>query len=161
MAIKSLQPILDGIKSNYAEMIDLLERWVNINSHSENLKGLEEMNSALIDAFGKLGGEVREIDLEHRTVFNEKGELHSIPSAKALHIQKHPGSPIKLFFCGHMDTVHSPLSHFQKASKHQDIMKGPGVADMKGGACYHALYFKSLRKQHLPRQNWLGSPHHS
>jgi glutamate carboxypeptidase len=116
------------------EMADLLESWANINSGTSNLAGLTEMLAALKKAFHRLNGVMEEITLKPHHIVNALGNLIETPLGKALHIKKHPKAPIQIFLAGHMDTVYSSEHAFQQVDYINDgIMRGPGVADMKGG----------------------------
>ena len=149
------QQILKDIANDYDSMVSLLEKWVNINSHSDNLIGLTEMMAALKQAFAPLGGIMEEIPLPSRRIINRKGEALLLPLGKALHIQKHPDAPFKLFFGGHMDTVFSISHPFQKAAKlGKDRLNGPGAADMKGGLVILRETLKAL--ENSPCQGKIG-----
>lgn len=125
---------LNWIASQRLSMIELLETWANINSFSDNLAGLASMLSSVKSGFAALGGEMKEIPLPPRIRIDSLGNKVEIPSANALLITKHPNAPIKVFLGGHMDTVYSPASSFQKVKFiDKQTMQGPGVADMKGG----------------------------
>src|SRR5207302_2976995 len=86
------------------------------------------------EAFSNLGGKVEELQLEPYLHIDEEGKESLAPLGKALHIEKRMDAKFKLFFSGHMDTVYGINSAFQKAEhKNEEILTGPGVADMKGG----------------------------
>lgn len=123
------------------ETLQLLQSWVNINSHSENLVGLEEMIHALKTTFSSLEGEIKEITLPPYKKIDSKGLIGEIPVGKALSITKHPQAPFKVFFGGHMDTVYPTTDPFQKGVLLDQQYKGPGAADMKGGLL---VLFKAL-----------------
>lgn len=103
------------------EMLALLESWVAINSSSFHQEGLKKMATALIQAFSSLQAEISVVPLE-----NSFGDL--------LSIKKRRNAPIQVLFGGHFDTVFLKDSLFQKASWVDKVrLRGPGVADMKGG----------------------------
>ena len=125
---------LNRLNSQQEEMAALLESWANINSGSENLPGLARMLSALKEAFSSLKGNIQEIPLIPRKKIDSSGIQVESPLGNALSITKHPSAPIQVFLGGHMDTVYSASSPFQKVERlDADTMRGPGVADMKGG----------------------------
>lgn len=104
-------------------MVKRLIKWASINSGSHNLHGLELMLKALADDFVTLPGKIDIIKLS---------DDPTIP--KALKIVCRPKAPIQIFFNGHMDTVYSQDHSFQVCTKiSDDVLQGPGVADMKGG----------------------------
>jgi len=125
---------LQYIDNQQNEMISLVQEWSAINSGSENLAGLALQLTALEKAFAKLGGSMSRIALPPRTAIDNKGKKSEIPSGEALRIKKHPEAPIQILFGGHYDTVFGPEHSFQKVKQvDDDTLKGPGVADMKGG----------------------------
>lgn len=126
-------PYLQWIDKEHEAMVALLTEWANINTYPSNLEGLKRMKNTLEDSFGRLGGTMQDIPLEAE----EQTFGH------ALSIRKRPEAPIQIFLGGHMDTVFPKTSSFQKAKKKEDdLLVGPGVADMKGGIM---VLFKALQ----------------
>jgi len=105
-----------------AEFRDRLTAWANINSGSEHLAGLERMRAALRAEFsGRLRAAVDEPVLP--------GTF-----ASALRLRARPEAPVQLLFSGHYDTVYGAEHPFQQcALLDAQTLRGPGVADMKGG----------------------------
>lgn len=125
---------LQYIDSQHDEMISLVQEWSNINSGSENLPGLFLQLAALEKSFANLQGTMKRIVLPPRVKIDMKGKKTEYASGEALHIKKHPEAPIQILFGGHYDTVFGPENSFQKAELiDEDTLRGPGVADMKGG----------------------------
>ncbi len=125
---------LDWLDSRYTHSLELLQLWCSINSFSSNVEGLDAIALALQKEFSTLGGEQKWITLPPRIDIGPGGKAKEMASVKALHITKRPNAPIRFLLAGHMDTVYSPLSSFQKVEKiDEGSWKGPGVADMKGG----------------------------
>lgn len=128
------QSYLNILEKQKNEMSDLVQSWANINSGSENLSGLAEMLKVLKQAFSGLGAQITQVPLPPRKRVNHQGEIEEFPVGDALVISKHPNAPLKVVLGGHMDTVFSPSHPFQKAEKiDANTLRGPGVADMKGG----------------------------
>lgn len=105
-----------------AALRDLLIRWADINSGSSNLAGLERMRQALVAEF--------------RTV--PHAQVESVPlegtTAQAVRVLIKPSAPTQLLFSGHFDTVYGAHNAFQRCTiVEPDMLRGPGVADMKGG----------------------------
>lgn len=125
---------LTSIDSQQEEMCKLLISWSNINSSSHNLKGLATMCQALEHSYSSLNGTMQVIPLPEQTTIDSKGYPIKKRLGNALRITKRPQAPIKLFLGGHMDTVFAETSPFQKTEYiAPDTLRGPGVADMKGG----------------------------
>lgn len=133
---------LKWLLSQQQTMIALVEKWANVNTGSENLSGINVFREILQEDFAILGGKAEVISLSPRKIINAQGDIIEIPAASALRITKRQKAPIQVFLGGHMDTVFS-LSHpFQHTSyPDQNILQGPGVADMKGGL---AILLKGL-----------------
>jgi len=101
---------------------DLLIRWCHQNSGSDHLAGLEAMRGLLAAEFGTLPGAA----VEHVA-------LRDTP-AKALRIRVRPEASVQFLCSGHYDTVYGAGHPFQTCSQPEpDVLRGPGVADMKGG----------------------------
>lgn len=127
-------PYLDPLHSQEKTMIALLESWVNINSWSDNLDGLTKMAGVLEKDFSGLKGMMERIPLPPRKKTDSHGNIIEMPSGSALSIKKHPKAPFQVLLAGHLDTVYPPSSPFQSAERlDPEILRGPGVADMKGG----------------------------
>jgi len=133
---------LDWVAAQSEAMIALTEQWSAINSGSYNIEGLRAMRAALVEGFAPLGGVAEVIALAPITQINAKGEAVCVPMAEALRITKRPNAPTQVLLVGHMDTVYGIDHPFQKTAKISDnILNGPGVADLKGGLAImlHAL----------------------
>lgn len=116
------------------QMIELLTKWVNINSSTDNLDGLAKMLLTVIDSFQIFGEEIEIITLEPGTRIDSEGVLRAQHFGKALRVVKRPEAPIQVLLCGHIDTVYPVNSPFQKAKRVDDqLLVGPGATDMKGG----------------------------
>lgn len=129
-----MEKYLKWVSSEKERMIAGLTAWANINSGTGNLKGLATMLATLKEAFQKLGPKIQEIELQPYACFDDKGTLIQQALGKALYLTKREEAPIQVFLGGHMDTVFPANSPFQTAERiDADILKGPGVTDMKGG----------------------------
>ncbi len=105
-----------------AALRDLLISWANLNSGSENFAGLDRMRAALAAEFGTLPG----ARVEHVPLANTP--------AQALRVRVRPDAPTQLLFSGHYDTVYGADDPFQTCTLlDPQTLRGPGVADMKGG----------------------------
>lgn len=141
---------------NMRELERLLIEWSLINTHSENLIGLDRFCRVLERSFSVLGGKVERILLPQRTTINHLGkEIHK-SHGEALRIRKHLNAKTQVFLGGHMDTVYPLTSPFQKTRPlDSNTLIGPGVADMKGGLL---IILKSLEilenSEHAGKIGW-------
>jgi glutamate carboxypeptidase len=119
----SVPAAIAALPARTAELADLLTRWSHINSGSGHLTGLERMRTAL------------------RTEFTAAFPLALVEepalagtTARALRLCQRPSAPRQILLNGHYDTVYEAADPFQSTSRPApDTLRGPGVADMKGG----------------------------
>lgn len=133
---------LDWIDTRQDHMVTTLRDWVTINSGSRNTGGLETMRGRLDTAFSELGGEIRAEPLKPTTVVERNGEVREQNYAPSFHLIQRPEAPVKIVLTGHHDTVFPADDSFQNwVMRGDNIMNGPGAADMKGGllVMLHAL----------------------
>jgi len=118
-----------------SQMLAILHAWSNVNTGSDNIAGIIGFCSVLKLAFSTLGGQIATLKLPPRQKLDSKGSLVATPTPEALHIIKRPKAKFKVLFGGHMDTVYPSTSNFQTvdAKDNEGKLRGPGVADMKGG----------------------------
>lgn len=115
------------------DLIDELCSWVDINSGSDNFDGIELFTRKLESAFAPLNAEIKRVNVPFLKKINDKGVFSETQINPALSIVKRENAPFKVLLAGHMDTVYPKDSLFQKSEIQGDLLKGPGVADMKGG----------------------------
>ncbi len=129
-----MEEIFREIDEAQEGMVALLKKWTNVNSYSDNVDGLAQMFSEIKEETSLLNGKMEEIALAPRKKIDSKGKLSEIAQGKALHIKKHEKAKCQVLLAGHYDTVYPLTSSFQKAEMiDQNTLRGPGVADMKGG----------------------------
>lgn len=138
---------LDWIDQRRSELADQLVDLAEINSGSHNLDGLERMLLALRRLFDPLGGETRLLDLAPTTRILDDGECKDVPLGRALSIRKRPDAPLRIFLCGHMDTVFPSDHAFQRVARPGGgRLHGPGVADLKGGLLVMRTALEALER---------------
>ncbi|MBR9790657.1 MAG: M20 family metallopeptidase [Gammaproteobacteria bacterium] len=112
----------------------LLEKSVNINSGTMNFSGVRKVADQLMPEFEALGFDVW---FEDGEAFNRAGHLVA---------RLEGGKGPKMLLIGHLDTVFEPGSPFQTFTRvDEKHIKGPGVADMKGG---NIIMLEALRALH-------------
>lgn len=125
-----LERLDDQQESMLAETIQLAE----INSGTFNVKGVNRVRSELERLTQGLGGTREIIEVAPCEQINDTGDVIYHDLGKALRISKHPDAPLRIFFCGHMDTVFAADHPFQSVRWLDDNnLNGPGVTDLKGG----------------------------
>ena len=125
---------LDWIDAQLPRMREFLVRLASINSHSFNLDGLERTRVAVAEWFAPLGAVSETLDLAAQTSTADDGSVRERPLGRALRLRRRPDAPLQIFLCGHLDTVFPASAAFQHVSTEgADRLRGPGVADLKGG----------------------------
>lgn len=143
---------IQWIESQKEEMITLLIEWVNINSGSDNLEGLEKQLASIQQTFRRLGAEEEVISLPSSTKIDTMGNYTKRPVGKALQFTKRQNAPLQILLVGHMDTVFTSHSPFQKAKRDNDTLVGPGALDMKGGLIIMLKALEALERTEQKKQ---------
>ncbi|MAU26506.1 MAG: peptidase M20 [Muricauda sp.] len=131
--------IIASVEKNNQEAISFLEKVVNINSGTLNLKGVKEVGSVFGEAFEGIGFETRWIEMPPD--MNRAGHLFA---------ETKGGKGKKLLLIGHLDTVFEEDSPFQEFERMNDsIAKAPGGNDMKGGNVIVLYALKALYENRL------------
>lgn len=122
---------LDGQKD---ALLARTEAWSRVNSGSLERPGLDTMAGLLADACAALPGEVRREPLRPSERVRADGVIETRDHADAVRLVVRPDAPLRVALTGHYDTVF-PASHAFQTPERLDggVMRGPGVADMKGG----------------------------
>lgn len=128
---------------NASALRDLLISWADLNSGSDNFAGLERLRAALAVEFALLPGAT----VEHVG-------LADIP-AKILRVTVRPQAPRQILLSGHYDTVYGADHSFQRCTLLDEAtLRGPGVADMKGGLVVLLAALREFEKS--PHATHLG-----
>lgn len=131
--------LVKSVDKNIDEALVLLKKSININSGTMNFKGVLEVGELFKKELDALGFETK---LTSGEAYNRAGHLI------ATHKGNKKGPTILMI--GHLDTVFEEDSPFQEYIMVNDsIMKGPGVADMKGGDVIIILAMKALKEAGL------------
>jgi glutamate carboxypeptidase len=73
------------------------------------------------------------------------GRPYALDHGRNLHLKVRAEAPLQLLFTGHMDTVFAETHDFQQARWLEDnVLNGPGVADMKGGIAVMLAALKAI-----------------
>lgn len=134
---KQEKKITQAVDKNNAEALKLLEQAVNINSGSMNFEGVYKVGQLFKAQFDALGMETQWIDGK---AWGRSGHL----------VARQRGKGPTMLLIGHLDTVFEPSSPFQKYEAVDDkIVRGPGVADMKGGDVIIIYALKALKEANV------------
>ena len=110
------------IDAENARTVAMLEKWVNQNSGTMNLEGVEAYGRMVRAELEPLGFKVQRID---NSAAGRAGHL----------VARHKGNGRgkKLLLIGHLDTVFEKDSPFQRWVRNGNDGQGPGAGDDKGG----------------------------
>jgi len=113
---------LASIDAAAPAMLERLITWANTNSGSDNTEGLLTMGALIESAIAELGVPVDRIPIAPDGRF-------------ALRAVRRGRTGRSVLLNGHFDTVYGPAHPFQQCHPptDDDRLRGPGVADMKGG----------------------------
>ena len=109
------------------------EAWSRVNSGSHEAAGLGTMRALLLEAFASLPGTAELVSLAPSSRVRADGETISVEHGASVRARVRPQAPIQIALTGHYDTVFPAAHPFQAPWREGDRVRGPGVADMKGG----------------------------
>jgi glutamate carboxypeptidase len=116
------QAMIQTVDAEQARTTAMLQRWVDQNSGTMNLAGVEAVRRMVEPEFQQLGFKTEWIDMK---AAGRAGHL----------VARHSGSRRgkRLLLIAHLDTVFEPDSPFQRWAREGDFAHGPGAGDDKGG----------------------------
>jgi glutamate carboxypeptidase len=123
-----------------AGTLGFLKKLVDTNSGTENIDGQEKVRKLIKAEFAK-----HKLNVEEIAVTNAQNQ-----ERKILRLQK-SGSSGEIVLLGHIDTVFSTTSTFQKLRIDGDKISGPGIIDMKGGIALINEILSNLSESELNR----------
>jgi len=128
-----IDPLLERLESEGEKLASRTESWSAINSGSFELAGLAAMRGILLDAVAVLPAAAEVVDLAPSQRVRPDGEVIDVQHGASIRVRVRPDAPIQVALTGHYDTVFPAAHPFQKPWREGDVLRGPGVADMKGG----------------------------
>ncbi len=132
------------IEKQEKQMLKDLEKMVAINTGTLNKEGLDEYRNYLQKKLKGLGFKTKTLDGGKVPKFScEGGEIQFSDHLLA----EKAGASQKILLSGHMDTVFNKNHEFQKFIRQGEIIRGPGVLDMKGGILVMLYALKALKNQ--------------
>jgi len=113
------------------EQLDFLMELCHQNSYSHYKEGVDRASAVVIE---NLTGVLPVHKIKQEKEFGDHHLLENPAAAKAIYL------------VGHVDTVFPPDHPFQKCRRVDDLLMGPGTADMKGGLAVMVYALKILKE---------------
>lgn len=149
-----IEPLLERLDGEGESLVARAEAWSTINSGSFELPGLAAMRVTLLDTLSELPAPAEVVDLQPSKRVRPDGEVIDVQHGASLRVRVRPDAPIQVALTGHYDTVF-PASHaFQAPWREGEMLRGPGVADMKGGIAVMLAALKAFEQ--LPGEKRIG-----
>jgi glutamate carboxypeptidase len=130
---RGIEPALERLDAEGAALAARTEAWSAINSGSLELAGLARMREVLLDAVSVLPGPAESVDLPPSQRIRPDGEAMQLDHGASIRVRVRPEAPVQIALTGHYDTVFPAAHAFQTPWREAGSLRGPGVADMKGG----------------------------
>jgi glutamate carboxypeptidase len=131
---RSEQAMVRTIDAEQERTVALLASWVNQNSGSLNLAGVEAVGRMVRPEFEALGFKVEWLDMK--------------AAGRAGHIvatHKGNGRGKRQLLIAHLDTVFEPHSPFQRWTRRGNAGEGPGAGDDKGGIAVIVAALRAMK----------------
>lgn len=143
---------LRWIDTQRERMVDLVAGWSRINSYTHNLPGIQRLAAEVAAAFKPLGGECRRVDLPPYRHIDDSGRIIERHVAPAVSILIRPEAPRRILLSIHLDTVYPPRDDGEDhriQTLDNARLRGPGVADAKGGLAVMLIALQALEHSAL------------
>ena len=140
--------MIEWVDQHQEEILAELKTHVEINTGTDNLSGLDQYREVLAQDLIELGFATKEHSSDAIDVLSCDGG--TIKIADHLVATRKGSKSNRVLMNGHMDTVFSKDDEFQTLIIESDgVLKGPGVADMKGGIVIMINALRALDEQGL------------
>lgn len=130
-----MNTLLDSIKQRQSQLTKTLIELAQINSHTLNITGINQLGERFKEAFcQRLKCDHQSFNLPPYQLYNIDGSSTQQPLGQLHLFKKRPHAPLQILLTGHLDTVYPIDAEFQQCQwQDNEILQGPGVSDMKGG----------------------------
>ncbi len=127
-------------------LLDTLIAWANINSGSSNLVGLKKQAEAVVPVYESWVDDITLHSLPSYMQINEQGHKQAMEAGPLISITHQAQAKKQILLSGHIDTVFAADDAFQETNTQGNILRGPGVADMKGGLIVMYAALRALQE---------------
>lgn len=140
-ALASLTPpemtLSQYVVTQQPSQLRLLKKIVNVNSGTNNIKGVYRVGRIVKKELQHLGFTCKWIN-----------EPHKLHKAGMLIAERHSQFGKHILLIAHLDTVFPPQSHFRHFVHRKQSVYGPGVTDNKGGIMVLLYAIRALHATH-------------
>lgn len=133
--------MLRTVDAEQQRTTDMLQRWVDQNSGTMNVAGVQAVRAMVEPEFQQLGFKTQWIDM---SAAGRAGHL------VARHVGSRRGK--RLLLIAHLDTVFEPDSPFQRWTRDGNFAHGPGAGDDKGGIAVIVAALRAMQAAGTLRQ---------
>lgn len=149
----SIPRALESLKSKQPDMLKLLIELAEQNSGSSNHEGISTVQQVFKQEYLHIADEVKPIVFPTKNVLTMRGETLSLQSPNGLLVRKRVDAKTRILLCGHMDTVFASNHPFQQCEyfDNERKLRGPGVADMKGGLVVMRYALEAFEALNIPK----------
>ncbi len=145
---KQEEQLVQWVEQRKDDILDELKRHVDMNTGTGNIAGLDAYRNLLQGELDTLGFNTQTHSSDALEVLSCEGGKVKIADHLSARLQG--GNGQRVLINGHMDTVFSADDEFQSLQILEDgTLKGPGVADMKGGIVVMLNALRVLKEQGL------------
>ncbi|WP_298636899.1 hydrolase [uncultured Umboniibacter sp.] len=151
------EKVLQTIKSSLLSKLELEADWIiaetrrlaEFNSGTTNVDGLNSVANELTQLFGEWAHNTEQRALPAIESVVAGGTLDRWETSPMLIFSRNEHAPLQLLCTGHYDTVFPADSSFQTTWVEGNHLRGPGVADMKGGLMVLLATLKAMSQTPL------------
>ena len=147
----TLQQAFAWIDDQRSGLIDRLMYLSEINSGTGNPAGVKKVAAEFTSSYGPLAHSLEMLPSTIMERVNIDGEPVPEHYGDILSCCKRPDAPLQVLLVGHLDTVFPAGHAFQRPWRvDADTLRGPGVADMKGGLLVMLTALQAFERLNSP-----------
>jgi glutamate carboxypeptidase len=148
-ASQLISSIIETERVALDQTIDDVRNLALTNSGTANVEGTAEVQDGLRKRFERLGMACSVTASAAGKRVDDKGDVRPITYGPVLRASLGPEHRRRVLVLGHADTVFGPSSSFQDVRRDGDLLRGPGVTDMKGGLVMLIRAIDSIQRNDL------------
>jgi glutamate carboxypeptidase len=145
-----MNEVLIDVERSLDQLVDRVVSLAEINSGSFNPEGVDKVGERLADYISVLVPDSLEAVLVDPTpVLDSNGIERAHVVGSAIRARKRQDAPFQICLFGHLDTVFPRDHGFQSVFLDGRRLRGPGVADCKGGLVIAMEVLRQVEQSHL------------